>query len=1374
MNVLEIKDLENGKIQVSWKGADTRKCPPIPFSDPLTVEDQEELRWYLEDYLMFPYGAERDHAHTLEEKMERWGESLFSQVFPHCDFYPDPQLLYHEAVREGLDNCELCITSDKIDFLDIPWELLRDPTPGRGYLSPLLGGLYRKRESHKIVAPSGIEGPFRILLVIARPYGERDVPLQTVARPVLEALRPLRKYIELEVLRPPTFDELVERLHRKRGYYNVVHFDGHGVFSESGSKVFGADLGYLVFEGDDGTEYIVSSIELGQELAACRVPLFVLNASQSTQERGENPYSSVASQLIAVGAKGVVAMSYSLYSTAAGKFMQGFYESLIEGKSLAESVAAGRRELHADPYRESVVGKLKLCDWMVPCLYQQEQYTPIPEGTPESEVKDTIYQIARKVCPEGRHGFVGRDYNILEIERRLTDDETPWILISGMGGCGKTALVYGFARWYAETGGCPGGVFVTSFKEKADIAQVIGSIAGFGTDFSQLPQEEQLDLLINYLYENECLLIWDNFETVTGYPEGFESLATKEEQKNLSAFLKKLKGGKTRVLIATRKPDERWLKIGYQLVELKGLNERDSGKLAESILKMVGRNPEDFRDDPHYSRLLTLLRGHPRSLEVVLPHLQDESPAVIIQGLQHRLDELEDVLDASLTYVFHLLSQQTQKHLPVLGLFTSFVHDGIVTLFSQQEEYHYQEVMGELDSKDWKRILEEAASVGLIRSLGSGKYELHPTFPMFLRQKIASTTGKDGLEKLNLEFIKFYGDLAGYLFAEIEKGSEEALFLTAIEEANLLRALYLAETNKEWAIAQAIVQTLYGFYECRGRFNEWNALRNRLFDSIGYEISADADRDKADVWMFLLGEKANSALRRNELEEAESSHQHIIDYLMSLDDPAVEPKIAVGYHNLGVIAQERQQFDQAEKWYRKSLEIRERLGLERDAASDYHNLGVIAQERQQFDQAEKWYRKSLEIYERLGLERDAASDYHQLGRIVQERQQFDQAEKWYRKSLEIYERLGLERDAASDYHNLGIIAQERQQFDQAEKWYRKSLEIYERLGLERYAAVGYHQLGRIAQEKQQFDEAEQWYRRALEIFEELGHPPLLVNTLTALGLLYRQLNLPNESIAWLGKALKIASEYHMRISARILADLAFLLKLLGKEKFVNTWQQIFEEEPPLEIIQQIMEKLEGEPADRVSYLFSLGRSHEQKQNWTEAIEVYRQALALFNFAKTINENQRLYTRIAFRLGVCLMQNGLLTEARELQCENFQLFQLLDDFSGQADVYLEIGHIDQLMNNHEEAWLHYLDAYRLYRRANDKLGMAVAAEALGTLEFYARMLTHAIRDLEDAQELYLSLKLFNKAELVKNTLEMAQRALYESDSAPNEGGSDHEL
>jgi len=1193
MNLLHITDLKNGHVQVAWQRGNAiprSYAHPIAFADSLTTEDRKDLRWYLEQYLQFPYGAERQRAQQVENKMARWGESLFKQVFAKGDEDPDPRAFYQEAVREGLEQCEICISSEDPAFLNTPWELLRDPTPGRGYLAPSLAGLFRQRSGHKIEAPldQPLGEPFRILLVIARPHGERDIPLGTVARPVLEAVRPLRPRLQLEVLRPPTFDALVKRLNEQRGFYHLVHFDGHGVFAGVGGGSllqYGAmaGRGHVVFETEDGQPHVVNSQDLGQALATCKVPLFVLNACQSAEESLQDPFSSVAAQLVAVGAKGVVAMSYSVYATAAALFMERFYEQLVEHASLSEAVAAARQRLFTDARRQSVIGPLELRDWLVPTLYQQEvSYIPIPPhvgvaAAEEEPPEGVLRQRAEQVCPEGRFGFVGRDYDILRVERALRQDRTPWVLLTGLGGTGKTELAFGFARWYAETGGCPGGVFATSFKQKADFGQVVGSIMGYGTDFSLLPEEQQWQDLVGYLREHPCLLVWDNFETVAGYPQGADPLAPGEERDKLARFLQALRGGRSRVIVTTRKPDESWLGVAYELVEVRGLTNRDAAQLAERILRTVGRRPQDYRDDPDYARLIRLLRGHPRSLEVVLPGLRRRSPADVIHALQHRIDSLGDVLDASLAYGFTELTERTRRHLPFVGLFASYVHAGMIATFisaGDEQQAVYQEVMGEaLDAAGWEMVLEEAASAGLIRPLGSRVYELHPTLPPFLRRHLESAVGEGGLKRLNAEFARFYAALADDLLEGARSGERDAIKVVDIEEVNLLRALQLAGVSETWEEVQAIAQTLGEFYAVRGRTDEWNVLRRRLLRRVGREMPAGAGRERADLWMYLLGDEANDALGRNDLAAAEAAYRRIFDYLLSLNDPVVEPKVAMIYHQLGRITEEQQQFDQAEAWYRQAMEIFERLGLERYAASDYHQLGIIAQERQQFDQAEAWYRQALEIFERLGLERDAASDYHQLGTIAQERQQFNQAEAWYRQALEITERLGLERDAADGYHQLGMIAQERQQFDQAEAWYRQALEIRERLGLERYAAAAYHQLGRIAQERQQFDQAEAWYRQALEIFERLGHPPLQVNTLAQLGVLRSLQGRLDQAVVWFGRASAIATAHDMRVGIQILAHLARVMKAMGEEQFTAAWRQAFEgQEPPLDVLRELLER----------------------------------------------------------------------------------------------------------------------------------------------------------------------------------------------------------
>lgn len=1222
MNLLHVTDLGNGHVQVSWQRgkAIPRQYPrPIPFADPLTVESRSELRWYLEDFLQFPYGAERWRAEQIEKRMAEWGESLFKQVFAKADLDPDPRGLYQEAVREGLERCELCITSEDSAFLNIPWELIRDPTPGRGYLAPLLGGLYRHRSGQKIeVSPElSREEAFRILLVIARPYGERDIPLGTVARPVLRALGPLRPHIHLEVLRPPTFDALQKRLNARRGFYHLVHFDGHGVFarpSDGPLVQFRAieGQGHLVFEKDDGSEDIINSQDLGQVLATCKVPLFVVNACQSAEEGKADPFSSVASQLVAIGAKGVVAMSHSVYATTAARFMQRFYEKLVEHSSLAEAVAAGRRRLYAQPDRESVLGTIELRDWMVPTLYQQEyHYVPIPEGIGVVAVEKDVEEVvlgrgAEEVFPEGRFGFIGRDYDILRIERALRDDSYPWVLLTGLGGTGKTELAFGFGRWYAETNGCPGGVFATSFKEKADFGQVIGSIIGYGTDFSRLPEEEQWQHLVDYLRENPCLLVLDNFETIAGYPESAEPLATVEEQAKLSRFLKALRDGKTRVLITTRKPDEEWLGIAYERIEVTGLRDRDAALMAKAILKTVGRRPEDFRDDPNYAELIKFLRGHPRSLEVVLPHLREKSPREVTDAIQYRIDRLAEAIeDASLGYAFLQMSSRTRRHLPFIGLFVSYVDVDLLrnlVAAGDQQGQTYADIMGEvLDTEGWEAVLHEAGRSGLIHRVVNGLYELHPTLSPFLRRQLLSMVGEGGLRRLDSEFMKFYAVWAAAYLQRLSAAEKHAAMAVAIEEANLLRALRLADMNEQWEIAHAIVHLLGEFYGLRGRTDEFRALRAGLLTRVSRGISADAARDRAELWMYLLGSEAIHALERNELAIAEAAYARILDYLLSLHDLAVEPAVASAYHHLGRVAYEWQHFEQAGEWFQKSLEICERLGLEQDAASDYHSLGIIAQEQQQFDEANQWYQKALEIYERWERQRDIAGTCHQLGRVAEERRQLGEAERWYRRAVEINESLGLERRAAPDYLHLGRVAYERQHFDEAEQWYRKALEIYERLGLEQGAGGACHQLGMVAHERRQFAEAEQWYRKALEIFEGRRLERHAAGSYHHLGLLAQERQQSDEAKQWYQKAVEIYERLGLE---RYAASSYHQLGIIAQKG-----QQFDEAEEWYHRALEIYERL-GHPPLPVKTQVALGVLHWEQNHRDEAVSWLGGAFAI--------------------------------------------------------------------------------------------------------------------------------------------------------------------
>jgi hypothetical protein len=78
--------------------------------------------------------------------------------------------------------------------------------------------------------------------------------------------------------------------------------------------------------------------------------------------------------------------------------------------------------------------------------------------------------------------------------------------------------------------------------------------------------------------------------------------------------------------------------------------------------------------------------------------------------------------------------------------------------------------------------------------------------------------------------------------------------------------------------------------------------------------------------------------------------------------------MAVSYHQLGTIAQDRGDYDEATRPYQRSLDISERLGDQADIATTCSQLGILEAERGGPEAvAIAWHVKALAIRLRLGV-----------------------------------------------------------------------------------------------------------------------------------------------------------------------------------------------------------------------------------------------------------------------------------------------------------------------------------------------------------------------------------------------------------------------
>ena len=1050
-----------------------------------------ELRWYLEQFLDYPFHPETDHAEHVLDALRAWGTQAFNALFDRRDA---GDWLYNSSILQ--------VRADDPHILSWPWEALYDPQSG-AYLA------HQRRVERRLnrlpdpqPAPGLPNERVNILLVVCRPF-EHDVRYRSIARPLIELIQSKNLPAHVDLLRPPTFDQLREHLRQHPGYYHVLHFDGHGGYGDLGGHAsphqFRASQGCLVFEDAKSAPDQKSARDLSALLHEYAVPAVVLNACQSAtlDEQAEDAFATVATALLQSGMRSVVAMAYSLYVSGAQVFLPEFYRRLFESGSVAEGVRAGRQQMLAQKKRMSARGPYPLEDWLLPVLYQQ---APLDfDFAKQSKLETRESRLPQQVLEHREaYGFIGRDGPILEMERAL-QRQTPCILVQGLGGVGKTTLARSFLRWLDETGGLDGALWF-DFRDIRTAEYVINRTgeAFYGENFGA--QKDKLDLLAQAFNQVRVIVVWDNFESAAENLQG-------KDRDELGRFLDAIRGTRGKVIMTSRS-QETWLGPTRRFeLPLSGLEGEERWEYCEIILRELGVKTN--RSDPALTELMDQLAGHPLAMRVVLPKLEHMPAAKVSEALRTniaelRLDEKEE--QGRLFATLHFVEQGLPDELrPLMGL---------VGLHEAYLDADYLEAMAKQVDPDWTRqridqLVAALANAGLIRDVGQNTYEIHPLLTSYLRSR------GDAPEACQRTFVDVMGTLANQL-APKEYHEQRVPFL--LHGANFHFALQLSQRLAMDQHFAALTQSLASYAENCRNFVE----ASRLFAELAQHCAALED------WKTEASAYHQLGMIAQEQWDFATAREWYLKSLAIKEKQADQQGAALTYGQLGIIAQEQRDFATAREWYLKSLAISEKGGNLRVDAKTYHQLGRIAQEQRDFAAAEEWYLKSLAIKEKQGNLDGAAITYHQLGRLAEEQQDFATAREWYLKSLAISEKQGILEYAAATYHQLGMIAQEQRDFATAREWYLKSLAIEEKRGNLHAAATSYHQLGRIAQEQCDFATAREWYLKSLAIEDKQGNLYGAARTYGNLGNLAAMQGNFEDGGKWLARAITGFQQTHDR------------------------------------------------------------------------------------------------------------------------------------------------------------------------------------------------------------------------------------------------------
>jgi tetratricopeptide (TPR) repeat protein len=1053
------------RIEIALEGGGLpRQTATSHYNFKLTDQDQEDIRWYLEDFLQYPHDPAPKIAARIEKRMAQIGTELFKALFQSSD---DARDLW-ATLRTPLSDTHIEIITTVAEATAIPWELIRDPKTDVPLALRARSFVHTQPQAVQVPQiPQTGSGPIRILLVICRPGGRDDVPFRSVATHLIKGLsEDARAVFQLEVLRPPTFKQLGHVLRRARDKgqpYHIVHFDGHGAFLNM-EKLFRAwkkntdeemmkqmaellkidrdrfsptaiyprtprqgDHGYLIFENPQ-SEFnyrMVDGQELGKLLVETDATVLVLNACRSSYANPLNapaadkpadgdPHEqvralgSLAQEAMDAGASGVVAMRYNVYVATAAQFMADLYAELITGRTLGEAVTSGRKQLDDKPLREIAFEPYSLQDWSVPVVYEAAPISLFPvHDKPESEMlRITLGE--DQVTPDGLNpkllerpdtGFFGRDETLLALDRAF--DTQQIVLLHAYAGSGKTSTAAEFARWYKLTGGVQGPVLFTSFEQSKPLSRVLdqigdifgGSLEQAGIHWLALDDDERRNVALQVLKQIPVLWIWDNVEPVAGFPAGTESACSKQEQQELSDFLRSARDTQAKFLLTSRRDELSWLGDLPARIMVPPMPMQERVQLARAIVEKYGRRLSEVED---WRPLLEFTQGNPLTITVLVGQAlregwtTQEQIESFVDRLRNGEAEFDDEvsqgrtksLGASLSYGFkHVFNEEERRKLALLHLFQGFVNVGVLMRMGELEADLCLPEVRNMTQKAGIILLDRAAEMGHLIDHGKGLYTIHPALPWFFKNLFDEyyTPEEGQVQELRAThaFVEAMGWLGNFYVDQYNNGNIDVLNTLPFEEKNLLHAHQLARIHGWWRRVISTMQGLNLLYNFTGRKVEWMWLINKIVPDF-IDLANDGPLPGCeDDWSLITGYRTGLAIDTGDLAEAERLQTLNINWTRQLAMTAltVEPKtmnsnqryaikrLAGLLLELGRI-QRRCEKPDCVATFKESFTLLKRIGEQSGAATCAFGLGeayTLNSVIKDYTKAEYWCSRSMEL-----------------------------------------------------------------------------------------------------------------------------------------------------------------------------------------------------------------------------------------------------------------------------------------------------------------------------------------------------------------------------------------------------------------------------
>ncbi len=700
---------------------------------------------------------------------------------------------------------------------------------------------------------------------------------------------------------------------------------------------------------------------------------------------------------------------------------------------------------------------------------------------------------------------------VQEIYQKLLRSDTSALVLTGMGGIGKStlaALVFQHAedQRIAGMGPFTGKALRFEIKPTAtllDLLKTVSHALGKHTlNYTNLTAQDQAAELFNLLYQwnTPCLILLDQFDVWLDAQTG----AARPEQVGVGEWLDRVNGqaSSCRLLLTSRvwpQGARTYRPICMQEIRVDGLH-RDEG-----IALLCQWGMQD--SDADLALAVERCNGLPQAL-VLLDQLQRSNHlplATLLNDSDFRQLWIENVGRNLFDYIYGQQLDTNQRNL----LFALSVYRMPVSKQAIQAV-----IQNKLSSEQLTAALKVLQDRSLLRySARDGSYELHPMIAEFARTHFLSDPEQTMTEPLH----DAHSRAAQYYLRQ------SSLIRQHLQRRDVEDVQYLIEAI--WHYCQAgQQQTAYDLI-----------LKEHIF--------MDLQRWGRNTILLEL-------------------------YLSLLPSPGWQPEAKQAgriYNEIGDIYSDLGRKDTAQEYYDRALALFKQNGLRQGEVKSLLNLGAMYRSYGQIEQALACYQEAKrisdeseeEIPDKGILLHNMGKAYYSLGRQEKEKsvsnEHYTLALEYYKQALVVHEQTSNSSEEARTRNNIGEVSAALKQHEQAEEYYKEALDLFLELGERRGQGIVYNNLGTLDREPWEKQAAFEYYTQALAIFREIGDRWEEATVLRNLGRLFVIVGQFDAALACLWLASSIADAIHKNVDAEIVP--LWIRRSLSEEEFERLWSQ---------------------------------------------------------------------------------------------------------------------------------------------------------------------------------------------------------------------------